>query len=196
MTQENLLENFDKFFLCAIVKIYLDLFFISLKQPNTLLKRTHRPAGAKWHQCRDQKRLISFSAFNIQHVDVKMSTSHKWGITQSKHHLFESQKTLFSPKPLTVLTETTRHSWGQRTNCPRSERPLGPACWLPYGLERIPTSYVPRLWRLRSRGSTILLNGRRRLVKFGQKQHRAGKQRGRRGLIRCVITMTALWRAR
>ena len=82
-TQENLLENFDKFFLCAIVKIYLDLFFISLKQPNTLLKRTHRPAGAKWHQCRDQKRLISFSAFNIQHVDVKMSTSHKWGITQS-----------------------------------------------------------------------------------------------------------------
>ena len=121
VTQENLLENFDKFFLCAIVKIYLDLFFISLKQPNTLLKRTHRPAGAKWHQCRDQKRLISFSAFNIQHVDVKMSTSHKWGITQSKHHLFESQKTLFSPKPLTVLTETTRHSWGRRTNCPRSE---------------------------------------------------------------------------
>ena len=76
-----------------------------------------------------------------------------------------------------------------------TQRPLGRACWLPYGFERIPTSYVPRLWRLRSRGSTILLNGRRRLVKFGQKQHRAGKQRGRRGLIRCVITMTALWRA-
>ena len=77
-----------------------------------------------------------------------------------------------------------------------TQRPLGPACWLPYGLERIPTSYVPRLWRLRSRGSTILLNGRRRLVRFGQKQQRAGKQRGRRVLIRCVITMTDLWRAR
>ena len=83
VTQENLLENFDKFFLCAIVKIYLDLFFISLKQPNTLLKRTHWPAGAKWHQCTDQNQLISFSASNIRHVDVKMSTSHKWGITQS-----------------------------------------------------------------------------------------------------------------
>ena len=77
-----------------------------------------------------------------------------------------------------------------------TQRPLGPACWLPYGLERIPTSYVPRLWRLRSRGSTILLNGRRRLVRFGQKQQRAGKQRGRRGLNRRVITMTDLWRVR
>ena len=76
-------KTLTKIIVCAIVKIYLDLFFISLKQPNTLLKRTHWPAGAKWHQCTDQNQLISFSASNIRHVDVKMSTSHKWGITQS-----------------------------------------------------------------------------------------------------------------